>query len=341
MLQQSDSSEARRISPSPNYDSPSGKRSQLIVVHDVESPLAQEYCDSLAGPDWFGGNPNCDTSAHYICGPEWAVQMVAEEDRAWHCGPAGNILSIGIEQTGRAAFTRDDWLTADGRAQIEVPDALMSDVSVRHGGPANPQRATNAQIQAYANGGSLPGGVMWCTHHQITESLGGTTHTDPDPNYPYDVLQTALDERVPHEAPNPTPPTPPEDDEDMPTAQEIVDELLNRKFTVRDATEPDTTKATKTFTLTQLIVDEYNKNSMAARDAYAVRNATEAKAIRQTVDAALQDPDNGDAVALRVWNTKITGTTQGAGAILGALFGRSCKYVSPPQVPNDIQPNGV
>lgn len=325
MLQRIESAAAVRLSPSPNYDSPGGKRSQLIVVHDVEAPLAQSYADSLAGPAWFGST-KAQTSAHYLVGPSYAIQMVAEEDRAWHCGPAGNIISIGIEQTGYAAYSRADWTTPDGLQQINTLAALMSDIAQRHGGSRSPQRASNAQIQTYAAGGSLPGGVAWCTHHQITQALGGTTHTDPDPSYPYDLLQAALDTlgqstapRPPvNEAPNPTPP----EEDDMPTADEIVTALLARKITVRDPMETDPAKVEKTLTVEQLIAAGYSRDGMAARDAYAVRNATEAKAIRATVDAALQDPANGDKIGLRVWAQKITGTTLGAGDILGRLFGR-------------------
>lgn len=322
MLQRIESAAAVRLSPSPNYDSPGGKRSQLIVVHDVEAPLAQSYADSLAGPAWFGST-KAQTSAHYLVGPSYAIQMVAEEDRAWHCGPAGNIISIGIEQTGYAAYSRADWTTRDGLQQINTLAALMSDIAQRHGGSRSPQRATNTQIQTYAAGGSLPGGVAWCTHHQITQALGGTTHTDPDPSYPYDLLQAALDTlgastapRPPvNEAPNPTPP----EEDDMPTAKEIVDELLTRTIPVRDprAAEPD-----RTPKLADLLAETFQQASQSARDAYAVRNATEAKAIRATVDAALQDPANGDKIGLRVWAQKITGTTLGAGDILGRLFGR-------------------
>jgi hypothetical protein len=92
-------------------------------------------------------------------------------------------------------------------SQIKNMAALISDFSTRHGGPKNPQRASQSEIKSYVNGGNISGGVKWCTHHDITQSVGGTTHTDPDPNYPFDLLQQALDAFAAPPKP-PTPPTP-------------------------------------------------------------------------------------------------------------------------------------
>ena len=155
----------------------------LIVIHDAETPLKAGYAVSLA-TNWFGTS-RAGTSAHYIADPVDVVKMLDENTVAWHVGPAANGFTIGVEQSGYVTLSRAQWTTADGMTQLGKVGALVADIAGRHSIPL--RWATDAQIRAAANG--TPGGI--CHHDDIRRVLGGTTHTDPAPNYPSDLLAQA------------------------------------------------------------------------------------------------------------------------------------------------------
>ena len=186
------------LSPSPNYDAPSGRRHGLFVVHDVESPLTQNYATVLAGPAWFGST-KAGTSAHYMTGPDKIIQMVDESDRAWHIGGPGNNWSEGSEQPGYAKFTRAEWTTAAGLRQIDNLGKLIADWAKRHGATTAPTQATDDQLKSYANGSSI--GFKWTHHYNISNTkVSNTVHWDTGSSYPDDLLQQAINKYF-----NPTP----------------------------------------------------------------------------------------------------------------------------------------
>jgi hypothetical protein len=114
---------------------------------------------------------------------------------------------------------------------------------------------------------------------------GGTTHTDPGPNYPYDLVLQMVNEELgnvprepdPAEAPNPT-----TEEEEMPTPQEyakaVVAELQMLEFKASDAVDAEAAqRAGKSYSPRNLRFVPYlewlgNRGSMGARDAYALRN---------------------------------------------------------------------
>jgi len=179
-------------------------RVTLIVVHDAETPLQAGYADSIA-TRWFG-TPAAGTSAHAIADPVDLIEMLPDNVTAWHVGPNANGFTLGIEQAGYARLTRADWTAPDALVQIKRVGAWVRGKALAHGIPL--RWATDDQIRAAAHG--VAGGV--CRHADIARVLGGTTHTDPTPNYPYDLLQQAWGT--------------PEDD--MPTAAEVWGYKIDR-----------------------------------------------------------------------------------------------------------------
>jgi hypothetical protein len=164
------------------------------VLHDAETPLSRGYAGSIAH---MFSTTSVQKSAHFMVDPGATFQLLDTSLTAWHCGN-GNRRSVGVEQAGYAAFSRPQWLTADGVAQMDRVAALMRDLKAAHG--IGTYWMTDAQLVAAYNG--APGG--WATHHQCARVLKGTTHTDPDPNYPYaDLMARANGGAVP--APQPTP----------------------------------------------------------------------------------------------------------------------------------------
>lgn len=147
---------------------------RVIVVHSTECPMTAGIAAALAGPNWFGG-PKAGTSAHIIADPSGAVEMVHDSNIAWHVGPGGNGFTWGAEHAGRASFTAAEWGTAEGKAMLTASATAAAKVAKAHGIPA--RWLSIAQLRAGASG--------FCSHNDIRLAFGGTTHTDPGPNFPY------------------------------------------------------------------------------------------------------------------------------------------------------------
>lgn len=81
-------------------------------------------------------SPDSQVSSHYVVGKDGqVVQMVSENDRAWHAGECRwqgradiNSCSIGIEMVHQDQDPRDDWPAA----QLEAVARLLLDIRARH-----------------------------------------------------------------------------------------------------------------------------------------------------------------------------------------------------------------
>lgn len=174
---------------------------RLGVIHSAETPLAAGYAYSIAR-NWFG-TAKAGTSATVMIDPTETIRLLPDNVVAYHVGPKGNGFSVGVEQAGYANFSRVQWLTTAGQQQLRRVAQYMRECRDRWGIPL--RWATDAQIRAAA----VPGGPAagWCFHDDVRRVLGGTTHTDPMPNYPKtDLMALAIAG----------------EDEDMPSLDEIA-----------------------------------------------------------------------------------------------------------------------
>ena len=171
--------------PSPNYTPgrPAGGIA-WVVWHSTESPERPSAARGIAA-GWFARRES-QVSAHVVVDdgsdpsyPDGVVEVVKPIDTAWHCGPMGNGRGYGVEVIGRAgqgeAAWRDDYSRAAVRnacrwiarhpALSNVPRRWLSDAELRRGERGH------------------------ITHAQVSRVLGGSTHTDPGPGFPFgDVL---------------------------------------------------------------------------------------------------------------------------------------------------------
>ena len=147
------------------------------VLHSAETPLAPGYAASIAG--YF--RDKAATSCHYMTDPAETWGVLPDELVAWHCGN-GNTNSLGLEQSGRAAMTRDQWLVPAGHAQMRRNAAVMRAARDRYG--IGLFWMTDQQLRD-AHARRIVGG--WATHDQCRRVLGGTSHTDPGGGFPLDV----------------------------------------------------------------------------------------------------------------------------------------------------------
>lgn len=159
----------------------SGIPTQLLVNHSGECPLRGGYAQSLTN---WANTTGVEASWHWFSDPIAIVAMVPPQYAAWHASEA-NPLSEGFEQAGYARFTREEWLTAEGRESIDNHAWIMAQRMKANGIPHKWLTTWEVeQVTKYGNR-SIKG---LCNHRQIDPE----TRTDPGNNYPFDVL----DERI-------------------------------------------------------------------------------------------------------------------------------------------------
>lgn len=169
------------------------------VLHSAETPLAAGYAAAIAR--YFAGGPG--TSCHYMVDPRETWGVLDDLLVAWHCGN-GNRNSLAVEQAGYARFSLAEWSTPDALAQEERVAAIMRAARDRYG--IGLYWMTDDQLRL-AHAGTIVGG--WATHDQCRRVLGGTSHTDPMPNYPLDrVMARAIGGSAPQPVPVPVPAPP-------------------------------------------------------------------------------------------------------------------------------------
>lgn len=135
-----------------HYQAASRSAISWVVLHTMEAPcvtgMAQRCAHSMTG----GGRID---SAHYACDPANVIQMVREQDIAWHCRSDAtgtvNRLSIGVEHAGYTLGTPTDW-PHDPHAQgmMDLSAQLVADICSRYNVPV--VRLTVEQIQAGQRG---------------------------------------------------------------------------------------------------------------------------------------------------------------------------------------------
>jgi N-acetyl-anhydromuramyl-L-alanine amidase AmpD len=194
---------------------------RIIVIHSIECPLGSGWAYSLA-VNWM---QHADVSVHYIVDPSQVVQCLDEALIAWGAGTV-NSAAIHIEQSGYARYSRAEWTAPDGLAQIQRLGSLVADIASRHDIPV--RWLTDDQLKAAFNGAG-PGGMA--THSDCTRVIGGTTHTDPGPDYPRDLLLRAATGSH-AEAPIPTPPEAdmPLSADDLAKIKGVVDASVDAKI---------------------------------------------------------------------------------------------------------------
>lgn len=153
---------------------------RIVAIHDLEAPPKKGMAYSLA----TGWLQNERVSIHAIADPGEVVTMVPLDTVAYHCG-SGNPVSLGIEHTGYAAFSPEQWVAGDSK-QGQAPGAFDA---LRNGARIvaewclkyNIPRRWLTPQEAAAGGRGL------ATHNTMRLAFGGTTHTDPGPNFPYAI----------------------------------------------------------------------------------------------------------------------------------------------------------
>lgn len=125
-------------------------------------------------------------SAHFYVDGDSVSQSLDTESRAGHAGSKiGNENSIAVEIRGGNGMTRAWWLqnvawTELGRvlAYVITHDTDYDGFQIRRASVA--EMRANPKVKAFYG------------HDDMRQAWGGTTHTDPGPNFPWDRLFDAV-----------------------------------------------------------------------------------------------------------------------------------------------------
>jgi hypothetical protein len=149
----------------------------IIVIHSLE-------CDAIRGIAWSLSEPggwldNENLAPQRMTAPSDLVRTVPDGDQGGHIGGPGNSHCAGVETSGRAAWTGDQWATPLAREALEMQARAIAGLAVVYGwGYGDLRYLSIAEIRAGARG--------ICTHNDISISgISGTNHWDPGLGYPF------------------------------------------------------------------------------------------------------------------------------------------------------------
>lgn len=155
-----------------------------IVVHDMEASETRTRAENTA--NYFATLPDGrSVSSHYCVDNDSVVQCVKLADTAYTVGNRpGNYRGINWEFSGFASQTREQWLDQFGVDMFAQAAPYIRADAVKYDIPL--VRRTVDELQA-----KLPGVT---SHNDLRLAFGGTTHTDPGPNFPWDYFMDLLNQ---------------------------------------------------------------------------------------------------------------------------------------------------
>lgn len=153
-----------------------------IVIHDMEEEELPDMAERVA-QYFHTGAGGRSVSSHYTADSNSIVQCVLLANSAWTVGNRqGNNRGINWELTGFGAQTRSQWLDSYGKAMFALIAPIIKADAARFNIPL--RTLTDDQVRAYQPGIT--------SHWQLGRAFGGTDHTDPGPNFPWDYLMSLL-----------------------------------------------------------------------------------------------------------------------------------------------------
>jgi len=176
------------------YTQTTGRNTRVVVLHTTEGGGTAASNQAMFAV-W-----DRVVSAHYLVGTDGVAPCVRIKDVAY-AAPGANRDGIQIEQIGRAAWSRTDWLN-DHTVELEHVAQLLADICVDCDIPA-----------VFLDAAAVRRGERGITTHvQITQAYPdqGSGHWDPGPGYPIDVVMARVVELL-----HPEPPPIPTEDDDM------------------------------------------------------------------------------------------------------------------------------
>lgn len=148
---------------------------RLIVIHDMEYPEVMTAAEDVAR---YFATTTTEASAHVCVDADSIVQCVYDNDIAW-AAPGANSDGLQIELAGYGRQTRADWLDVYSTALLARAADVVAQYTMKY---------TNIPIRRLTNAELLAGRAGIIGHHQASEVYHKSDHTDPGPNFPWDVF---------------------------------------------------------------------------------------------------------------------------------------------------------
>lgn len=125
-------------------------------------------------------------SSHFYCDKDSVTQSLDTNARAGHAGSSnGNENAISVEITGANGWSRETWLNNVAWGEL---GRVLAYVCRAYGIAV--RRASVSEMQ------SNPRVKAFYSHDDMRRAWGGTDHTDPGPNFPWDRLFRAVNEAM-------------------------------------------------------------------------------------------------------------------------------------------------
>lgn len=179
-----------------------------IAIHNTsnDAPAAGEASYATRRTDGI--------SAHFYVDDREVIQSIDTKHRTGHAGSRnGNENAVSVEITGTNSKSRQWWL--DNVAWDKLAHTLA--VVCEHYN-IQPRRASVAEMKAN------PKVRAFYSHDDMRRAWGGTTHTDPGGNFPWDHLLAKVRQAMTG------------DQEDDMTPQDLLNAKIRNPITGKDAT---------------------------------------------------------------------------------------------------------
>lgn len=155
------------------------RRIRVIVVHDMEAPEKGDTAENVAK---YFHTTDTQASAHICADNNSLVRCVADNDIAY-AAPGCNTDGLHLELAGYGKQTREQWLDTYsldlltyGASVVEQWGHLY-DIPLLH--------ITNEHLK--------DGGKGIIGHYQASEVYKKSDHTDPGPNFPWDIFMQLVE----------------------------------------------------------------------------------------------------------------------------------------------------
>lgn len=151
-----------------------------IAIHNTSNDASAEDEASYATRRTDG------VSAHFYADSDSIIQSLDTDAKAGHAGSRiGNENAVAVEITGFNGWTRQQWLDRVAWGKL---GAVLAQVCRRYGVVV--RRASVTEMQANPKVRAFYG------HDDMRRAWGGTDHTDPGGNFPWDHLLAAVNQAL-------------------------------------------------------------------------------------------------------------------------------------------------
>lgn len=159
------------------------RKVRVVVVHVMEFFERATAAEEIARD--FANRPESNKGSAHVCvDNDSEVQCVKDNDVAY-AAPGCNADGIQVELSGYGRQTRDQWLDDYGMQLLARGAEVVAQYCLKYDIP--PKHLTNDELRFGQKG------VVG--HAQVSEVYRKSDHTDPGPNFPWDVFMGFVDER--------------------------------------------------------------------------------------------------------------------------------------------------